>query len=88
MAKSPHCAKTTHHSKVALSLKELHIVYVLSQEYGLLTSTIEEMRSLKYFLNHQSTHAPLYDVRLYLSLSIIPFKSMKADDHFDMHLGY
>ena len=50
MAKSPRCAETTHHSKVPLCLKELRIVKVLSQEYGILTSTLEEMWSLKYFL--------------------------------------
>ena len=73
MAKSLHCAETTHSSKAALRTKVLHI---------------EEMRSLKYFLNHHSIHAPLSHMRLCLSFSILPFKSVKDGDHFDMHLGY
>ena len=44
MAKSSHCAETTHCSKAALRFKELHIVYVLSQEYGILTNMLEEMQ--------------------------------------------
>ena len=54
----------------------------------MLTSTFEETRSLKYFLNHQCIHTPLSHVRLCLSLSILPFESVKVGDHFDMHLGY
>ena len=80
MDKSPRCAETTHRSKAPLCLKE--------QEYGILTSTVEEMRSLKYFLNLECIHAPLSHVRLCLSLSILPIKSVKVGDHFDMHLGY
>ena len=53
----------------------------------ILTSTLEEMRNLKYFLNHWCVHAPLSHMRLCLSLSILPFESVKVDDHFDMHLG-
>ena len=49
MAKSPCCAKATHCSKAAFHFKELHIVWVLLQEYGILSSTLEEMRSLKVF---------------------------------------
>ena len=45
MAKSPCSAKTTLHSKALYSacLKELHIVWVLSQEYGTLTSIPESI---------------------------------------------
>ena len=53
-----------------------------------LTSTLEEMRNLKYFLNHRCVHAPLSHVGLCLSLSILPLESVKVGDHFDMHLGY
>ena len=88
MDKSPRCAETTHCSKATLCLNVLHIVYVLSQEYGILTSTLEEMHNLKYFLNHRCVHTPLSHVRLCLSLSILPFDSVKVGDHFDMHLGY
>ena len=88
MAKSPRCAETTHRSKTTLCLNVLHIVYILSQEYGILTSTLEEMLNLKYILNHRCIHAPLSHLRLCLSLSILPFESVKVDDHFDMHLGY
>ena len=49
---------------------------------------LEEMGHLKYFLNYWCTHAPLSHVRLCLSLSILPFESMKVGDNFDMHLGY
>ena len=52
------------------------------------TSTFEEIQSLKYFLNHWCIHTPLSHVRLCLSLSILPFESVKVGDHFDMHLGY
>ena len=88
MAKSPHCAKATHCSKAALHFKELHIVWVLLQEYVIITSTLEEMRSLKYSLNCRFIHAPLSHMRLCLSLSMLPLKSMKVGDHFDMHLEY
>ena len=44
------------------------------------------MWSLKFFLNHQCIHVPLSHMRLCLSLSILPFNSMKVGDHFDMHL--
>ena len=53
-----------------------------------LTSTLEEMRNPKFFLNHRCIHAPLSHVRLCLSLSILPFESVKVGDHLDMHLGY
>ena len=53
----------------------------------ILTSTLEEMCNLKYFLNHRCIYAPLSHVRLCLSLSILLFDSVKVDDHFDMHLG-
>ena len=66
MDKSPCCAETTHRFKGPLRLNVLHIVYVLSQEYGILTSTLEEMHNLKYFLNHRCVHAPLSHVRLCL----------------------
>ena len=88
MATSPRCAETTHRSKAPLCLKVLHIVYVQSQEYGILTSTIEETQSLQYFLDHQSIYAPLSHVRLFLSLSILTFESVKVGDHFDVHFGY
>ena len=70
MAKSPCCAETTHHSKAALRLNVLYIVYVLSQEYGILTSTLEEMCNLKYFLNHRCVHAPLSHVRFTFNTTI------------------
>ena len=88
MAKSPRCEETTHCSNGPLCLKVLHIVYVLSQEYGILTSTFKEMRNLKYYKNHRGRHTFLSGVRLCLSLSILPFESVKVGDHFDMHLGY
>ena len=88
MVKSPHCAETTHRSKRPLGLNVLHIVLVLSQEYEILTSTPEEMHNLKYFLNHRCIHRPSSHVRLCLSLSILPFESVKVGDHFDMYLGY
>ena len=46
------------------------------------------MRSLKYFLNRPSIHAPSSHLRLCLSLSILLFKSVNVGDHFDMHLEY
>ena len=84
MAKLPRCAETR--SKAALCLKELYIVYVRSQEYGTLTSTFEEMQNLKYVC--WSIHISLFHLRQFLSLSILSFKSVKVDDHFDTHLGY
>ena len=39
----------------------------------------------KYFLNHRCIHAPSSHVRLCLSLSILPFESLKVADHFHMH---
>ena len=54
----------------------------------ILTSMLEEMCNLKYFLNHRCVHAPVSHVRLCLLISILPFDSVKVGDHFDMHLGY
>ena len=52
-----------------------------------ITSTLEEMGYLKYFLNHRCIHTASSHVRLCLSLSILPYDSVKVGDHFDMHLG-
>ena len=48
-------------------------------------STLEEIRSLKYFLNRRSIHVPLSHVMLYLSLSILHVESLNVGDHFDMN---
>ena len=60
MAKALHCAETTRHPKGAFLYKDQHIVQVQSQVYGILTSILDEMRSLKYFLI----------IRLYTPISI------------------
>ena len=59
MAKSPRCAETTHCSKGPLRLNVLHIRSV-DTVAGIwdLNSMLEEMRNLKYFLNHQCVHTP------------------------------
>ena len=64
MAKSLRCSETTHCCNAPLHLKVLHIVKVQPQEYGILTSMVEEMWSLIYFLNCQCIHAPLFHVML------------------------
>ena len=88
MAKSPRCEETTHCSNGPLCLKELHIiVYVLLQKYGILTSTFKEMRNLKYYKNNRRIYTFLSHVRLCLSLSILPFESMKVGDHLICTLG-
>ena len=45
---------------------------------------LEEIHNLQYFLNHWCVHAPLSHVRLCLSLSILPFDSMKVGGHIKM----
>ena len=58
MAKSMHYVKTTHRFKVALNLNIPIIVSILLQEHGILTSMLEEIQSLKNFLNHHSYTCP------------------------------
>ena len=90
-----HCGETTHCmlQGCTQSLAATHSVGTVTgiwdlKIYTYVVCTLEEMRSLKNFLNHCSIHAPLSHMRLCLSLSILPFKAMKFGDHFNMHLGY
>ena len=90
MAKRPHRAQTTHRFKATLCLNVLHIhsVGIVTRIWDLnyVYSTFEEMERL-FFLNRQCIHPLCFIVRLWHSLSILPFESVKVGDHFDIHLG-
>ena len=80
MAKSPCCAETTHCSNWGCT-PSVGTTYSVATVAGI-SSTLEEMLSLTYFLNHRSIPAPLSHMRLCLSLSILQFESVKVGQCF------